>query len=125
MKRLGCSVSQVVQGYGVLSQAIAGLAQAEASPITAKELETFSVVLDNAIAEAVGGFSRRSETTDCAKKIGVLAHELRNALAAASVAHGMLKLGFVGVGGRTNMILGKNLDRMRELLDRSLSEVRM
>jgi signal transduction histidine kinase len=126
MKRHGYSVSQVVDGYGALSRSINALAQTESTPISAIEFETFNIVLDKAIAEAVSGFSRRrSETTDCAQKMGVLAHELRNALAAATIAHAMLETGLVGVSGKTNMILGKNLDRMREILDRSFSEVRM
>ncbi len=126
MKRLGYSVSQVVQGYGALSRAVVRLARAESSPIGELELQAFSVVLDKAVAEAVGGFSgRRAEPADCAQKMGVLAHELRNALAAAVIAHTMLKEGVVGVGGKTHDILERNLDRMRDILDRSFSEVRL
>lgn len=126
MKRLGYSVSQVVQGYGALSRALGGLSTTGGAPIDAVELEAFHVVLDKAVAEAVGGFSgRRAEPPDCAQKIGVLAHELRNALAAATIAHTILKQGVVGAGGRTNEILERSLDRMRDILDRSFSEVRL
>lgn len=126
MRRLGYSVSQVVEGYGALSRAISRLAKTEASPIGAVELEAFTVVLDKAVAEAVGGFSgRRAEPVDCAQKMGVLAHEMRNALAAVTIAHTMLKQGIVGAGGRTNDILERSLDRMRDILDRSFSEVRL
>lgn len=126
MKRLGYSVSQVVEGYGALSRAIERLAKTEEPPIGAIELEAFTVVLDTAVAEAVGGFAeRRAEPVDCAQKMGVLAHEMRNALAAVTIAHTMLKQGVVGVGGKTNDILERSLDRMRDILDRSFSEVRL
>lgn len=126
MKRLGYSVSQVVQAYGALSRSVARLAKTEASPIGAAELQAFGVVLDKAVAEAVGGFAgRRAEPADCAQKMGVLAHELRNALAAALIAHIVLKQGFVEVGGKTHDILGLSLERMRDILDRSFSEVRL
>jgi signal transduction histidine kinase len=52
-------------------------------------------------------------------------HELRNALAAAMVAHSMITKGVVGTGGSTNALLERNLGRMRDLLDRSFSVVRM
>lgn len=123
LKRLGYTVSQVVQGYGVLSQAITEATLAAKEFISAEESKTLNVTLDLAVAEAVTGFAKRVENTDCAKKIGVLSHELRNALAAASVAHSMLKRG--GGGSHLNALLDRSLGRMRDILDRSFSEVRM
>lgn len=126
MKRLGYSVSQVVQGYAALSRAVVRLAKTEKSPIGEVDLEAFTVVLDRAVAEAVGGFSgRRAEPADCAQKMGVLAHELRNALAAATIAQNILKEGHLGAGDKTHEILERNLNRMRDILDRSFSEVRL
>ena len=123
LKRLGYTVSQVVQGYGVLAQAITEAALAAKMEVGAEESNTLNLTLDLAIAEAVTGFAKRVENVDCAKKIGFLSHELRNALAAATVAHSMVKKG----GGRSalNGILDRNLNRMRDILDRSFFEVRM
>lgn len=123
LKRLGYTVSQVVRGYGVLSQAITEVALAAKEPISAAESRTLNLTLDLAVAEAVTGFAKRVENTECAKKIGVLSHELRNSLAAASVAHSMLKR--AGGGPNLNALLDRNLGRMRDILDRSMSEVRM
>jgi signal transduction histidine kinase len=125
MKRLGYTVSQVVQGYGGLCQAITELAAAEKSSISPEEFKTLNLLLDGAIAEAVTEFGKRAGSVDCAKKMGFLAHELRNALTASIVAHSMIKKGVVGHGGSTNAILERNLDRMKEILDRSFSEIRM
>lgn len=123
LKRLGYTVSQLVQGYGVLSLAITEATLAAKTEITAAESKTLNLTLDLAIAAAVTGFARRVENTDCAKKIGVLSHELRNALAAASVAQSMRKR--AGEGGKLDELLEKNLARMRDILDRSVSETRM
>lgn len=122
LKRLGYTVSQVVQGYGVLAQAIAEATLAAKAEVSAEESETLNLTLDLAIAEAVTGFAKRVDSTDCAKKIGILTHELRNALAAASIAHTMGKRAVVT---RMDEILARNLRRMRDILDRSFSEVRM
>jgi signal transduction histidine kinase len=127
MSRLGYTVSQVVHGYGGLCQAITELAERTKVPITASEFSTLNLTLDVAIADAVTGFSKneRLENVDSAERMGFLVHELRNALAAAIVAHSMVKKGIVGTGGSTNALLERNLHRMRDILDRSFSEVRM
>lgn len=127
LSRLGYTVSQVVHGYGVLCQAITEIASIARAPISAAEFSTLNLCLDRAIAEAVTGFTKdaRLEDVDSAERMGFLVHELRNALAAAIVAHSMVEKGVVGTGGSTNALLKRNLNRMRDILDRSFSEVRM
>src|SRR5579859_3379881 len=127
LSRLGYTVSQVVHGYGVLCQAVTEVAEAMKAPITAGEFSTLNLCLDMAIADAVTGFAKHAglESVDSAKRMGFLVHELRNALAAAIVAHSMIQKGLVGTGGSTNALLERNLRRMRDILDRSFSEVRM
>ncbi|MFI5361932.1 MAG: sensor histidine kinase [Elusimicrobiota bacterium] len=127
LSRLGYTISQVVHGYGVLCQAITETAQEEGIAITAGEFSALNLSLDTAIADAVTGFTKQAglEDIDSAKRMGFLVHELRNALAAAIVAHSMVKKGVIGVGGSTNALLERNLNRMRDILDRSFSEIRM
>jgi signal transduction histidine kinase len=127
LSRLGYTVSQVVHGYGVLCQAITEVAEKASAPISAGEFSTLNLCLDVAIAEAVTGFTKDASLADVdsANRMGFLVHELRNALAAAIVAHSMVEKGVVGVGGSTNALLKRNLNRMRDILDRSFSEVRM
>ena len=57
--------------------------------------------------------------------LGFLAHELRNALSSATVAHEMIKAGLVGTAGSTSAVLESNLKVMRQIIDRSLTEVRL
>jgi len=126
LKRLGYSLSQVVQGYAVLSRAITETAKAAKTPISGDEFKTMNRALDLAVSEAVAGFAKRvGGEEDCAQKMGFLTHELRNALTAAIVAHTMIKGGLVGSGDNTNALLERNLNRMREILDRSFAQIRM
>jgi signal transduction histidine kinase len=127
LSRLGYTISQVVHGYGVLCQAITEEATRADAPITASEFSVLNLSLDQAIAQAVTAFSAHSgaQKAEAATRMGFLVHELRNALAAASVAHAMIKKGVVGTGGSTNALLERNLWRMRDILDRSFSVVRL
>ena len=127
LSRLGYTVSQVVHGYGVLCQAITELAETNGASISTGEFSALNLSLDVAIADAVTGFTNRAsvEGVDSAKRMGILVHELRNALSAAIIAHALVKKGLVGSGGSTSALLERNLNRMRDILDRSFSEVRM
>ena len=127
LSRLGYTISQVVHGYGVLCQAVTEYAVTTKAAITSAEFSAFNLFLDVAIADAVAGYTEHSnvESADSSKRIGMLVHELRNSMTAAIIAHSMVKDGIVGVGGSTSALLGRNLDRMRDILDRSFTEVRM
>jgi signal transduction histidine kinase len=124
----GYSLSHVVHAYGAMCQAITELATRMDAHITAEEFKILNGCLDVAIASAVSEYqylsNQRSEDEEV-KNLGFLAHELRNALSSATVAHEMIRDGLVGTGGSTSKVLETNLTRMRRLIDRSLSEVRM
>lgn len=128
MLRLGLTVSQVVYGYGAICQAITQAAQDLGFNISSEEFNVINRVLDIAIAEAVTAYEalhtgnvRREE----AQRLGSLAHELRNALANASLALTLIREGTVGTRGETGAMLDKSLRRMLEIIDRSLEEVRL
>lgn len=122
LKRLGYTVSQVVQGYGVICQAITEQAQAAHARISAEEFKTLNLTLDKAIAEAVTGFAARVGGVECDKKLDSLAQELRGDVSAALFAHSLVKKGVVGAGGSTNALMERSLERMRDVIDRSLAE---
>lgn len=126
--RLGFSVSHVVHAYGAMCQAITEIATRKNANISSSEFNILNGCLDVAIAAAVSEFQFRSVEASEAREIkhlGFLAHELRNALSSATLAQEMIKAGLVGTGGSTAAVLEANLSRMRHLIDRSLSEVRM
>jgi signal transduction histidine kinase len=96
--------------------------------ITPDEFRTLNRCLDEAMAEAVSEFGRQRELSlsdDETERLGFFAHELRNVLSNSMLAFEILKNGTVGVGGSTGALLGRNLTRMRDLIDRSLAEVRL
>ena len=126
--RLGYSLSHVVHAYGAMCQAITELATIKDAKISPEDFNILNGCLDVAIASAVSEFQFQSNEKNDereVKHLGFLAHELRNALSSATVAHEMIKAGLVGTGGSTANVLETNLTRMRHLIDRSLSEVRM
>lgn len=126
--RMGFTVAQVVHDYGNVCQAVTELAAELAAPISNDEFHTFNRCLDDAIAEAVTEYSRQREHSiadEGTERLGFLAHELRNMLTRAMLAFEALKTGSVGTGGSTSAILGRSLLGLRDLIDRSLAEVRL
>ncbi|MBI5241911.1 MAG: HAMP domain-containing histidine kinase [Elusimicrobia bacterium] len=128
MLRLGLTVSQVVQGYSAVCQSITEAAREQGFVISADEFHTINRVLDLAIAEAVTGYEHLHDGIVAkaeALRLGMLAHELRNALTNVTLAHLMIRDGLVGARGETSAVLEKGLRRMTDIIDRSLAEVRL
>jgi len=63
--------------------------------------------------------------TELNERLGSLAHELRNLLSTAMLAVQVIKSGDVGITGATGAVLERSLTGLRNLIDRSLAEVRM
>ncbi|HEY2941463.1 MAG TPA: HAMP domain-containing sensor histidine kinase [Vicinamibacteria bacterium] len=128
LHEIGFTPAQVIHDYGDVCQAVTELAVKLDAPITADEFGTLNRCLDEAMAEAISEFGRQRELSisdDETERLGVFAHELRNLLSNSMLAFEVLKGGSVGVGGSTGTLLGRNLTRMRDLIDRSLAEVRL
>src|SRR4029079_4924485 len=88
--------------------------------------------LDDAIAGAVTQFGRERTQSDAAggaarenERLGFFAHELRNLLQTAMFAFEVVKSGNVGIVGSTGTVLYRSLIGARDLIDRSLAEVRL
>ncbi len=130
--RHGFTVDQVVRGYGDLCQSVTELAGELGAPVTVDEFRTFNACLDDAIADAVTEFGRQRDQVIAAKdmqttneRLGSLAHELRNLLNTATLAFEAIKSGCVAVNGATGAVLDRTLSGLRDLIDRSLAEVRL
>jgi hypothetical protein len=125
---LGFSVAQVVHDYGDICQAITEIAVEQQAPITVEEFHTLNRCLDTAIAEAVTEHARltaqkRSEQE--IERLGQAAHEFRDLLNGALLSFHALKRGTVAINGNTGAVLGRSLAGLRNLVDRTLSEVRL
>jgi signal transduction histidine kinase len=126
--RLGFTVSQVVHDYGDICQTITALAVEQRAPISAEEFHTLNRCLDTAIAEAVTEHARvtaEARSAEEIERLGHAAHELRDSLNTAILAFHALKRGAVAINGSTGAILGSNLMNLRDVIDRTLSEVRL
>ena len=128
LRALGFNVSQVVHDYGDICQAITEVAVEQEIPITTEEFRTLNRCLDSAIADAVTEHSRitaKSRATEEVERSGQLAHEIRDLLNTALLALHTLKQGTVAINGSTGTILSRSLMSLRELVDTTLSDVRM
>ncbi len=126
--RLGYTVSQVGHAYGAVCHTVTEFAKTKCFPITSPEFHDLNLALDNAIAEAVTEFQKaqiKNISTADVERLGFLIHELGNSLAAASIAHNMIQKGQVGTAGSTARVLGGALERMRQVIEGSLAEVRL
>jgi signal transduction histidine kinase len=124
----GFTVAQVVHDYGDICQAITEIAVEQHAPITVEEFHTLNRCLDTAIAEAVMEHARltaQKRSDDEVQRLGQAAHELRDLLNGALLAFHALKRGTVAINGNTGAVLGRSLASLRNLVDRTLSEVRL
>jgi signal transduction histidine kinase len=130
--RSGFTIAQVVQDYGDVCQTITALAIERHAPLSTEEFRALNKCLDNAIAEAVTEYARQHEIDVVAQgarrsneHLGVFAHELRTLLASAMLAFDALRAGNVGIRGSTGDVLEHSLVGLRDLMDRSLTELRL
>jgi signal transduction histidine kinase len=124
----GVSVGQVVHEYGNICQVITGLASDLDAAVASDEFRTLNLCLDDAIAGAVTEHSRQRERAivdEGTERLGVLAHEMRNALNAAMISFALIKQGVVAPGGSTSAIHERSLVRLNSLIARSLADVRL
>jgi len=128
----GYTVEEVVHDYGDLCQAVTDLAFERNVEIKVDEFRTLNRCLDNAIATAVTEFGYQrdfvvaDQQADALNiRLGYFAHELRNLLSNATLSLAVIKAGNVGLGGATGAVLDRSLVGLRNLIDRSLAEVRM
>jgi signal transduction histidine kinase len=127
----GFTVSQVVHDYGDVCQTVTDLALETNAPIGTEDFRTLNRCLDEAIASAVTIYTRESQQSrseDAAhrddQRLGFLVHELRNLVNTAVVAFEVLKSGNVAVGGSTGAVLNRSLTGLRDLVGRTIAEVR-
>jgi signal transduction histidine kinase len=128
----GFTVSQVVHDYGDVCQTITELALQMNAPISTDDFRMLNQCLDEAIAGAVTVYGRESQQSRLDgqaerenQRLGFFAHELRNLVNTGILAFEVLKTGNVGLGGSTGAVLNRSLMGLRDLISRSLAEVRL
>jgi hypothetical protein len=128
----GYSIEQVVHTYGDVCQTITELALERNASFTVAEYHVFNRTLDNAIAGAVSSYGEHREAAISAEgalamhqQLGTLADQQRQLVDTALKALDALKVGNVGLLGATGSVLEDSLVRLRELIDKSLPEIRL
>jgi signal transduction histidine kinase len=128
----GYTVEELVHDYGDVCQAITDLAFEKGARIEVDEFRTLNRCLDNAIANAVTEFAYQRDlaaadvqAAELNERLGYFAHELRNQLSTAMLALAVIRAGNVGIAGATGAVLDRSLIGLKNLIDRSLAEVRM
>jgi signal transduction histidine kinase len=130
--RHGFTVAHVVYDYGDVCQTITELAIEHNAPISTAEFRLLNKCLDDAIADAVTAYERQHDLDVVAEgmrrstaQLGAFAHELHDLLGSTMLAFNALRSGSVGIAGSTGDVLARGLVRLRDLVDRSLTEVRL
>jgi signal transduction histidine kinase len=121
--RLGFDIGEVVREYGLLHEAILGLAgDAEIVP-SLREAQVLAAAINNGTCDAVTQYQAQRDAElqrQAAAHLGFIAHELRNPLASAQFAHVGLRRRHPE-GGRALEILGRALTSLSEMVDNVLS----
>ncbi len=128
LRARGFNISQVVHDYGDICQAVTELAVEQNAAVTTEEFHILNRCLDVAIAGAVTEHARitaESRSTGEIERSGQLAHEIRDLLHTALLAFQSLKRGTVAINGSTGTVLGRSLMNLRDLVDSTLSDIRM
>jgi signal transduction histidine kinase len=126
--RRGFTIAQVVHDYGDVCQAITELAGVQKRQFSTSDFHILNLCLDNAIAESVTEYARQREQNiaeEEVERLGFFAHELRNLISTATMAFQVLRGGTVAIGGSTGAVLERSLAGLRDVVDRSLAEVRL
>lgn len=129
--RLGFTVDQVVHHYGDVCQAITELAVRRKAPINTDEFRTLNRCLDEAIADAVTAFADERENaildqaTDLHERLGELADEQRRLVDMSLQTLAAIQSGKLAAAGATGTALMKTLKELRDLIERTLPEIRL
>lgn len=110
----GTDIQFVVHDIGVICESVAEIAGRAGVTIGTADWQKLNRALDVAIAHAVSSYQALRHDEDRRRstaELGSVAHELRNALATASVAFEAVKRGRVGTDSRTAEIVTRNLKR--------------
>jgi signal transduction histidine kinase len=127
----GFAPATLVRDYGTVCATIAALAAEEGASIAPAELHCMNACLDEATGAALAEYARRGDPDrdererTTAEYRHHLAHEVRDTLGAAVFAFAAMKRGGFHIESRVGKVLERALERMRQLVDLSLSDEKL
>jgi signal transduction histidine kinase len=122
------SIGMVAFGIGAISDVIGGLGASEGRRFDAREYQVFNQCIDVSTAAAIEEYemlARTKQQYEHSKRVGFLAHEIRNALASAAMAYASLKKGVIGINSKTGDVLGRSLTGIQRLIEQTLAAVQL
>jgi signal transduction histidine kinase len=126
--RAGKPITEAVQAYGDICQAVTQLAQEEDKTISAADFCVFNSCLDDAMGRAVSEHARITEETrsaDEVQRLGHAAHELRDHLQTAKLSFETLRRTMNIGEDVSGALLGRSLMNLSTVVDRTLADVRL
>ena len=124
----GYRIEQIAEDYGTISQVVGEIASENQQDLDPTFYLALNRSLDVAISDAIARYfelAREREQREIARSVGALGHELRNALASATMAYAALKTGQVGLESNTSRILERSLRRLDQLIEQTLASARL
>jgi signal transduction histidine kinase len=128
LHKIGLTVGQVVHDYGDVCQAITQVAVEKGAPIPSRDFQALNLALDDAIAVAVAEFARKREEAlsgHQSERLAVISHELRTLVNTALLSFESIRMGSVTATGSTGTVHSRTLMGLRDLIDRSLADIRL
>lgn len=124
----GYSIGKALRHVTTISDAVGEVADREDLAFTAREYQRFNICIDAVASAAVQQYwdvERAGASPDGSKRMGFLAHELRNAVGVARLAFDTIRGGDIGLHGRTAAMLDRSLLRLESLASQTLLAVHL
>lgn len=122
--RLGFDPFSLVKEYGILRRVILDASRSDDSIPSFEEFDALSEFLTSGIATAVAQYAEEREAElrrHSQEHFAFIAHELRNPLMSAQLALNIMKRQGILPEVRQGQVLHKSLDRLADLIERSLN----
>jgi signal transduction histidine kinase len=121
-------ISVVAFSIGAISDSLGELGGRQGLRFAAREYQVFNQAIDESTAAAIDEFQRRDRAVqrrEHSKRVGFLAHEIRNAVTVGQMAYATLKRGAVGINSKTGDIVGRSFANILALVRQTLAAVQL
>jgi signal transduction histidine kinase len=121
-------IDELVHEYGSICYSAMEIARRTGTPIPLREHQALNQSLDDCIARTLIEWEqekRQNGEEHAAQRLGFVAHELRNALHTAAISFQAIRSGRIPVQGLTGDVVERSHLRLRAMVERLLTQVRL
>jgi signal transduction histidine kinase len=126
--RRGYRIDDLAWDFAAIPEVIGELAIEQNYALDPRAVHMLNLCIDWGIAQSISKYfelSRQQAELENAAWVGVLAHELRNAVGSAAMAFSVIKCGRVGLESKTAHVLERSLLRLEHLVAQTLTAVQL